>query len=342
MAADTPPVASDLAITPGSPGTGDDLAASYTYYDEEQHTESDLTQIRWYKNDSLQTAYNDASAVLSSSTAKGQDWYFTVKPHDGFEFGELQTSASVTIGNTPPTASDLSVSPSAPVTGDDLLADYSYDDADGDPESGSTIRWHKNDVLQSAYNDSTAVPSSATWKDQQWYFTVRPKDGTDPGDLQQSPVFTIGNTRPVASDPAISPESPVTEDDLAANYDYSDADDDPESGSTVRWYKNDSLQSAYNDQEIVSSSSTARGQRWRFTVRPGDGTELGTYQTSPTVTIGNTLPEANSLSISPSSPLTGDDLLATYDYNDADGDTETGTEVKWYKNGDLQAAYNIL
>ena len=100
--------------------------------------------------------------------------------------------SSIAAPNTPPVASNLSITPSSPKTTDDLVGNYDYYDADGDDESGSEIKWYKDDLLQTAYNDSLTVPSSATSDDEEWYFTVKPSDGEDFGTLMTSPTVTIG------------------------------------------------------------------------------------------------------------------------------------------------------
>ncbi len=95
----------------------------------------------------------------------------------------------------------------------------------------------------------------------------------------------IGNTPPVASNPQISPINPVTTNALVVSYDYSDADGDPPAAPQIRWFKDDVLQSAYNDQDSLPSSATAAGDVWCFKLRPNDGTELGDEVTSPSVTV---------------------------------------------------------
>jgi hypothetical protein len=330
-----PPMASDLMITPQNPGTDDDLMASYTYYDEDQDPESQLTEIRWYRNSDLQEAHNDRETIPSTTTLKEQVWHFTVRPHDGFGFGALQASDPVTIGNSPPSVTELIISPDSPVTNDDLAASYTYSDADDDPENGSQIIWYRDGVSQHLYDGHKVIPFGATEKGQGWYFTVTPRDGTDFGQLQTSPTVTVGNTRPVAINPYISPASPLTGDDLVANYEYSDADGDPEIGTIIRWYESNDLQAAYNDQKIVPSSATEKDQEWHFTVRPDDGTEPGRYQTSPVVTIGNTPPVANAgdiyegdpgeeLSFDGSGSFDADDDPLTYSWDFDDGSTGTG------------------
>jgi hypothetical protein len=331
----SPPMVSDLMITPQNPRTDDDLVASYTYYDEDQDPESELTEIRWYKDGDLQAAHNDRETIPSTTTLKEQVWHFTVRPHDGIVFGALQSSDPVTIGNSLPLVTELIISPDSPVTNDDLAASYIYSDADDDPENGSQIIWYKDGIPQHLYDGHRVIPFGATGKGQGWYFTVTPRDGTDFGELQTSPTVTIGNTRPVAIDPYISPASPLTGDDLVANYEYSDADGDPENGTIIRWYESNDLQAAYNDQKIVPSIATERGQEWYFTVRPDDGTEPGKYQTSPVVTIGNSPPVADAgdiyegdpgeeLTFGGSGSFDADDDPLIYSWDFGDGNTGSG------------------
>jgi hypothetical protein len=108
-----------------------------------------------------------------------------------FSFDILITGSTSLPLNTPPKASHLAISPSLPYATDDLVGSYIYYDADGDPEYGSEIRWYKDSVLQSAYNDQLRVFASAAFEGDVWYFTVRPKDGTDLGDLAESNKVTV-------------------------------------------------------------------------------------------------------------------------------------------------------
>ena len=336
-----PPVASNLAISPSSPVTTDDLVGSYDYYDLEGDPESG-TEIRWYKDSVLQSAYNDALTIPSSATAKGEAWYFTVKPKDGMDFGDLQTSPTVVIGNSPPTAPVVDVTPDSPVTADDLVCTVTSLSVDPDGDTITyTYEWYKDEVLQPAETTVTialtdTVSSTLTAKGQVWKCVVTPNDGMVDGTSDEDQV-TIGNTPPEASNLAISPPSPYTTDDLVGSYTYYDADGDPESGSEIRWYKDGSLQSAFNDLLTVPSSATAKGQVWYFTVKPKDGTSFGALQTSPSVTIQNSPPTAPVVDVTPDFPLTTDDLTCTVvvPSTDPDGDTVTYT-YEWYKNDVLQ------
>lgn len=96
-----PPTAKTLKITPTSPKTNDNLIGTYAYFDPEGNPESG-TETRWYKNGILQPLLNNTLTVSASLTGEGETWYFTVKPKDGTTFGDLKTSPTVTIQNTPP------------------------------------------------------------------------------------------------------------------------------------------------------------------------------------------------------------------------------------------------
>jgi len=275
------------------------------------------------------------------------NWYGISEVTVEISDGELTDTDSFTITvnsvNDPPVASNLAISPSGPDTTDDLVGSYDYYDLEGDLENGTEIRWYKDSVLQLVYNDLLTIPSSATAKGETWYFTVKPKDGMDFGDLQTSPTVVIGNTPPEASNLAISPSSPYTTDDLVASYTYYDADIDPESGSEIRWYKNAVMQPAFNDLLTVPSSVTAKGQVWNFTVKPKDGTSFGALQTSPSVTIQNSPPTAPVVDVTPDFPLTTDDLTCTVvvPSTDPDGDTITYT-YECYKDDVLQPSLTTV
>lgn len=101
------------------------------------------------------------------------------------------------ITNTAPIASNLNLTPALPYKTDNLTGSYNYSDAENNPESGTEIRWYKNNILQSAYNDQLKVPNSTTTKGEVWYFTVKPKDGIVFGILKYSNNVTIRNSAPV-------------------------------------------------------------------------------------------------------------------------------------------------
>jgi PKD repeat protein len=340
IVANTPPTASALAITPISPKKSDNLTGSYTYNDVDNDPQG-ASKIKWYKNSVLQTTYTTLT-VSSSALTKGDKWYFTVEPYDGTSYGALQTSPTVTVINTPPVASALAISPTSPKKSDSLTGSYTYSDIDGDPESTSEIRWYRNSSIETAYNNKLIIPSIILSSGDKWYFTVQPYDGVIYSTLQTSPTVTVDNTPPIASNPSINPPSPTRNYSLTGSYTYSDLDNNPETNSEIRWYKNNVLQTLYNNKLIILSSDLSVGDSWYFTVKPYDGISYGTLQTSPTVTVVNLIPVASALAITPSSPKKSDTLTGSYTYSDVDNDPQGASKIKWYKNSVLQTAYTTL
>ena len=173
---------------------------------------------------------------------------------------------------------------------------------------------------------------------------VNSNSGTS-GDAWNTATFSVPeqppqNQPPSVTNLAISPSNPTTTDSLSLTYTFSDPDGDSESGTTIRWSQNSSAVNALDDSTSVSSSFLIKGQIWTVTVTPSDGTDTGSSVTSSSVTIQNTPPVANGLSISPIDPTEQDDLTMSYSYSDVDLDTESGTVIQWYLDGSRIAEYD--
>ncbi|MHA2377553.1 MAG: hypothetical protein ACXAB9_15475 [Candidatus Thorarchaeota archaeon] len=315
----TPPQASNVQINETSPVPDiSDLHVLYTYSDYDNDLQDNGSrEIRWYKDGALQVNLNDSMTVGSGNTWVGDIWYFTIQVSDGTNLSSLVTSASVSIAtsaNQAPVASNLNFTNPNPTTLDYLYVNWTYSDADSDPESGSMYYWYRNGVYMSQYDGLQNLSASATSKGEEWHVKVKPRDGKDFGNLVGVPTnVTIGNTAPSASDLAISPSSPITGSDLSTSYTFSDIDSDTENGSEIIWYLDGVLQGSLNDSSIVQAGNTSKGEEWHFKVRPNDGTDFGSWVSCPTnVTIGNTAPSASNLAITPSDAKTANDLTASY------------------------------
>ncbi|MBD3353598.1 MAG: hypothetical protein GF364_19095, partial [Candidatus Lokiarchaeota archaeon] len=123
------------------------------------------------------------------------------------------------------------------------------------------------------------------------------------------PYFTVHfiqhtNTPPEAGNVGFVDTTLYTDNDIIASYLYSDDDTDPESGSEVRWYRNNIYQPQLDDLIIVQSEWTNKSDEWNYTLRPRDGKEFGRLVHSGKVTIMNTDPEANNIALDPGNPYT--------------------------------------
>ncbi|MGM0366622.1 MAG: hypothetical protein ACQEP5_08835, partial [Actinomycetota bacterium] len=133
------------SVNPESPKTNHNIDVSYGFYDSDDDQESG-TVINWYKvgvEDPLETniyeAGNEIAKVLDSShTSKGEEWYATVQPKDGKDYGDVYTSNTVTIINSPPIlGSGVAITPGSPTAADSLKSSYDFHDFDGDSEDGT-------------------------------------------------------------------------------------------------------------------------------------------------------------------------------------------------------------
>tara|TARA_B110001452_G_C15229816_1_gene426070 strand:- start:802 stop:2565 length:1764 start_codon:yes stop_codon:yes gene_type:complete len=173
------------------------------------------------------------------------------------------------------------------------------------------------------------VPSSSTSKGESWNVTVTPSDGTDNGPSVHSTNLLIINSIPSIQSASISPESATESDDLTVGWSSSDADNDILSASGIEWYVDGSKVSAFDNDVTIPSVAIRDGDVWYAKVKVNDGEVDSNWFTTQDITIGsdNTAPTMTSVTLS--GPYTTvDDLIATAQGNDLDGDILT-YEWQW-------------
>ena len=245
--------------------------------------------------------------------------------------------------NTPPTASNVEFSPSEPTKASGLAVSYTYDDADGDAESGTEIRWTKNGDSWTMVDDMESVPEQYLQKGDEWQVEVKPKDGTDFGEPVSIGPVTIENSKPIASNLEISPESPTENNDLNLDYDYFDHDGDSESSNTtIYWYLDDVRQTGLDGISTVPSVAVRSGDSWQASVTPHDGEDTGDTVWSSTIIIGSSnSPPTVSVEITPTQGAdSGDTLGVLVSASDPDGQQIQSTQIVWKKNGAQVSAFN--
>lgn len=88
-------------------------------------------------------------------------------------------------------------------------------------------------------------------------------------------------------------------------------------------------------QYLYAGALLVRGWTYYGQVRVND--EAGNVSSWDSFTFKyNSLPTASSATISPSAPSVDDDLTLSYIFSDIDSDTESGTLIRWFKNGEHQ------
>ena len=236
--------------------------------------------------------------------------------------------------NSAPTASNLQVTPAIPTVLTGLTLIYTYDDAEGDSESGTTIEWFRDGVSVPEVTDSHTVPGSILSRGETWSVTVIPSDGTNQGTPQTLGSIIISNAAPTADPAVIIPISPSQSDNLSVQYTFNDADLDSDSGTIISWYLDGVHIPELDNSSTVSRLYTRTGDQWTASVNPSDGFTIGS-PSNVTVLIGssNSAPSLVSLTLDPVSPISTADLHLTYIYNDVDGDDISFTEIEWSVNG---------
>ena len=317
--------------------TTDTLVLSYTFDDVDGDTEAGST-IQWFKNSVLETSLDGMMSVSSSQTEKGENWNAEVTPNDGTDFGTMIASSSITIGNSAPILSSVSIGISNPGTTDDLSVVNSSSDADAMDTLTYEYRWYLDGNIQSSLDGLSPLPSFATRNGDSWEIEMRVSDGTDSSAwMKSSPVVigsTTSNTPPSVDSVTITPSNPTTETDLTALATSSDADMDSIVNTEYRWMKN-GIETDVESQTL-SSLNTMKGDSWSVSVRVNDGTTWSPWQSSPSTTIENTAPVLQSASLS-ASQITGQtNVSVDAQMTDVDVFDSLTFNIQWYLNDVVQ------
>ena len=315
--------------TLSSPGTGVKIN---TATDSATHTNNNYRtwNVDW-------TAPSTGSGVVSIDVAVNAADGNGGNSNDVWDTATYQISEGSAPANNAPSLSNLLLSPTAASTTDSLVVTYIFDDVDGDAESGSTIQWFKNSILETSLNGMMSVSFSQTEKGQNWNVEVTPSDGTDFGAMVASSPITIANSIPILSSVSIDTVNPSTTDDLSVVNTSSDADVMDVLTYEHRWYLDGTHQTSLDGQSSLPSLATRDGDSWEVEMRVSDGTDTSAWMKSSAVIIGstttNTPPTVDSIDITPSNPTTQNNLTATVTSSDADMDSIVSTEYRWIKNG---------
>ncbi|MHA2174720.1 MAG: hypothetical protein ACXAB2_02315 [Candidatus Hodarchaeales archaeon] len=358
-AENSPPQAENLILSPEPLLSNTTLQLNYTYSDPNNDNESG-TEIRWEKwNETdaswvLMPAYITKN-VTSSALIKGDIWRASVKPSDGTDFGNISYSSNITVQNTPPSVSNVEISPSDATTENELSVSYSWTDSDlTDSEVNSFIQWYLDNgsgfVLQSAQTNQSSLNSAFTNKHDKWMYNITPSDGEGFGISKISSVVTIKNSLPTLTVKINGFNSSANIDNdtnLDASYDFSDLDGDSPNVTSreSRWWRftGGSWESYANDTMSISNGSTDINDYWYVEIRISDGSNYSSWFSSASVIIEgtpNTPPEAREVNLSLSIPIAEGFLSINYTFYDENGDDELITTFRWFKNGVYQPQYD--
>lgn len=200
----------------------------------------------------------------------GTTYYGQIVVRDEIDrFSDIYTFSFIL--NSLPIASNVIISPTVPTIDDELILLYDYTDVDGDIEQETIIRWYKNGILQINLNGLISVTSEFLQIDDVWYVDVMPFDGHEYGLRISSQTVVITRDVLIVSNIRILPELPNENDILKA--DYSVADFNNTEHISIRWFVNNILKTALNDQQYIREIITV-GDVIRFEIKPESNSQF--------------------------------------------------------------------
>lgn len=227
-----------------------------------------------------------------------------------------QQSVQLEIGSPPTIAITSPSNGSIHTVGDNIMFEGSVSDAEDIP-SNLSIEWVSS--LDGVFSNQSADSNGALTLPYSFLsagthsIVVTTQDSS--GLSATTSLSLVVNTPPEAPSVSISPTSPYTTDDLeTVVVSGGDLDGDPVFHQYA-WFNN-GAPTSYT-AAILPSSATSYGEQWTVRVTPNDGNIDGDY-TEASVTIENTNPTIDSISITPNPAYNDSVLTCSASASDAD------------------------
>jgi len=172
-----------------------------------------------------------------------------------------------------PSAANAYVDPPTFLSGATITARYTYL---GDyPEVGSKIRWYKNGIYQSAYDDQRSFVVTGQRGDT-WLFYVTPCDSYGCGDKVESlPGVMLNNPPTPPTRVEIIPHNPQTTDDLYAVVSGSTDIDGDTITYHIKWYRTRNGTTtellSYRNKTSISYTEVDEGDVFSIEAKAFDG-----------------------------------------------------------------------
>jgi hypothetical protein len=321
------PTAPTVGITPDPAYTANDLTASASGSTDPDGSGTVTYAYVWYE-DSVLSSASTSDVFPTASTTKHSTYEVVVTPNDGTGDGPT-TSASVTVLNTAPVLGGPTLSAATVHRGDVLTCTSTATDDDGDL-STLTYAWSDGST------GSTYTVTSADAAGDIITCTATADDG-DGGTDTGTASATVVNTPPSVTGVTLTPTTVQTNDTLTVTATTSDADGDPIT-VTYDWYVASTLVLSGSGNTLSGATYFDKHETVYVDVVADDTVDTTTVSSS-SVTVDNTPPGAPGISITPSAPEMGDDLICTVDTPSSDDDSDSVTyEMQWTVNGVPYAA----
>lgn len=328
-----PPSAPVVGIDPAVPTTVDALNAVILTEAVDGEGNGFTYHYEWFADD---VSVGTGPTLAASVTQKDQVIVLRAAADDG-EFTGDAGEATVTIANTAPADATVEISPSNPLTSDDLTLTLAASDADGEALTWA-ITWSRDGVEVPEFTGDEVVPASATGSGESWSVEATPSDATGAGPMATASV-RVDDTAPTLGSLAMGPSDAVYGETLGVSaVGVEDTDGD---ALTVHyaWFINGSVVAEHDGGESdVLATTILRGDEVYVRAYVTDGQLTSDTLSSNTITIGDTAPTLSVVELSPDPAYEPDTLSCSpADGADVDGDT-IRYAYGWTVNGALVAA----
>ncbi len=275
------------------------------------------------------TSTSNYTTTITSTRGETVQWKFYAVDTSN-NWANTSTFEFIVANTAPTLATQPSLSTTTPKTNDVITCNAGiYADADSDSQTQTYWKWYLNMIEIPGETSNTLDLSQPGNGNRNDNITCSQKvsDSFDNSLwYNSSNTAQIANTAPTTSVPDITPNNPNTIADLNCSYTYSDDDDDLESGTTFRWYKDDVFTGLTT--QTIGSGNTSDAETWKCEVTPNDGTSTGTPINSTTETIGSSAPSINAVTDNSNTANPTDvsnNVTFIIDWSDADQPAENIT-----------------
>ena len=269
-----------FSYSPSEPTTVNDISVSVEARDDD----NDSVEIihDWYLGDELIYTGN---SITSDLTEKG-NIDIVMTPYDGEEYGSAVTR-TITISNTPPVISGITITPLNPTIDDNLVCSADISDVDEDVlDMGFSWYNSNNDLVVSGQTLSSTLTQEDTYT-----CVITADDGEieTQASLSRDVVYIAPpNNAPVMQSVSIDNTTPRTNQILNASYSAEDADGDTIT-YLVEWYNGTTSVGTSDNLDLSVSGNGDKGDIISLCVTPYDGKEHGNEMCN-TVTVQNSSP----------------------------------------------------
>jgi hypothetical protein len=328
-----PPYAPIVSLSPLAPTTQDTIVSTLIFDTEDPDGDPISLSYTWRKDGVEQQINGDS--VQSFQTKKGEVWSLNAYTFDG-SLKSTTVSVSTTIRNSPPRILSIPQDSTPSSTEDLILEEIQTEDLDGDSVR-IFITWIKDGIEMPSFEGDLLISKEYTKKDEMWEAYLTPHDGSGAG-TPQIQSFVIQNTAPKVLSVSITPQEAYENTIISAEVEGFDSDNDILS-YLYEWRINGL---SVSTDETLDGGQFNRGNAIELDIRAFDGNEESTPLRSMPIIILNSPPTLSSLTLTPITASTDDQLncLAIAD-DDIDGD-DTFIEYEWFINGQYTSTSNTL